>query len=68
MQYGAMGIFLMAMPLFWFMHQDISVMKVTIVMFILAILHAAFVGPSGGFIAYLFPPQERYTGVGLGWL
>jgi MHS family proline/betaine transporter-like MFS transporter len=66
MQYGSMAIIVVAIPLFLSMHQDISVTKVAIVMYTLAILHASFVGPSGAFLAYLFPPQERYTGVGLG--
>jgi MHS family proline/betaine transporter-like MFS transporter len=66
MQYGSMGIVLAALPLFWFMHQDISAIKVAIIMFALAILNAGFVGPSGAFLTYLFPPQERYTGVGFG--
>jgi len=64
MQYGSMAAALVAVPLFWLMHQDISVTKVSFVMAVFAILHAGFVGPSGAFLVYLFPPQERYTGVG----
>jgi MHS family proline/betaine transporter-like MFS transporter len=67
MQSGSAAIILAALPLFWFLHQDISIVKIIIVMFTLTILGASFVGPMGAFVAvYFFPPQERYTGVSFG--
>lgn len=66
MQYGSIGATLVAIPFFWFMHQHLSTQRVALVMLVFAVLHAAFVGPSGALFVALFPPHERYTGVGFG--
>jgi MFS transporter, MHS family, proline/betaine transporter len=64
---GSTFMIISAIPLFWFLHQEPSVGRIFLAMFVLSAFGASFVGPSCAFLAsYLFPTQERYTGVALG--
>jgi MFS family permease len=66
MCYGSMATIVVVLPLFLFLHQDISVTKVAMAIPLFAIFYASYVAPMGAFLVNLFPPQERYTGLGLG--
>lgn len=67
MSIGAVLMIICALPLFQFLHNDPSMMRILITMLVLTALGASFVGPSCAFLAAnLFPTQERYTGVALG--
>ncbi|HXF90377.1 MAG TPA: MFS transporter [Candidatus Nitrosotenuis sp.] len=67
MSIGATLMMTGAIPLFWYLHQEPTMSRIFLVMLFLTALGSAFVGPSCAFLAtYLFPTEERYTGVAFG--
>lgn len=52
-----------ALPVFWLISGDVTLAKFIYAQIIFNICGAAFVGPSGAFLAGLFPAEERYSGV-----
>jgi MHS family proline/betaine transporter-like MFS transporter len=63
MKIASLTTIAVALPIFWLISSDASLVKFIFAQIIFNICGAGFVGPSGAFLAGLFPVEERYTGV-----
>jgi MHS family proline/betaine transporter-like MFS transporter len=67
MNYGAVALIVLSVPVFSFVSQEISVGKILFAQVVLSLCGALFVAPMGAFLATkLFPVSSRYSGIALG--
>lgn len=66
MSFGSILLMLVSIPIFFFIHDILSIERVLLAQLILSFCGAFFVAPMGAFLASLFPSSSRYSGIAIG--
>jgi MHS family proline/betaine transporter-like MFS transporter len=66
MSCGAVLLASASIPVFLFLSHNLSIEKIILSQIILSFCGAFFVAPMGAFLASIFPPSSRYTGIAIG--
>lgn len=66
MSFGAILLASISVPVFLILNQNLSIEKIILSQIILSFCGAFFVAPMGAFLASIFPPSSRYTGIAIG--
>ncbi|MBY0502172.1 MAG: MFS transporter [Alphaproteobacteria bacterium] len=67
MSIGALGMALLAYPLFLFMGTDPNLESILITQLLLSVFASAYAAPTSALLVDLFPINERYSGIAFGY-